>query len=847
MELAPDCHQATIGTLTVNNSGATMTDILPANGYTDGPIDTNDSRTPSLESLAAERLSRRQTLLGGAGASALAFLGTTMLAACDADAREGPTVSAGSNAATSAGRLVTLTGSASGELGLRSSGWTQSSGPEVDLEGEGDSVTFIAPAVETATDLVFAYRATDRFGASSTATTTVRVSPAVLGFAPVPKNLDDLVTVPAGYSVTVMTRLGDPLAADVPTYANDGTDGNFAQRIGDHGDALAFFGLDSAGARDDNSSTRGLMVQNHENLNVQYLHPNGPTNVRTGPRPQDEALKEIEAHGVSVSEYLDSGDRKWSYMQGSSFNRRITPNTPISFHGPAAGSPMLVTAYSADGTTGRGTINNCANGITGWATNLTCEENWAGYFRRDDSGEGSDNARRSAQELTALRRYGVTGSTGNYAWATASSSDTRFTRWDARAKSESASADFRNEPNQFGWVVEIDPYDPASTPRKRTALGRFGHEGAFVQVKAGQKVGVYMGDDSRGEYLYKYVSNANWDAADAEAADRLAVGDKYLDAGTLYVARFNADGTGEWLPLVFGQVPNRPASGSAPEYVFADQADILINVRLAADALGATPMDRPEWTAGNPVTGEIYLTLTNNNASNRPLDGTNAANPRHYGDPKLSGSTSYGNPNGHIVRLREEGDTTGATSFRWDIYLFGADSTDADSNVNISGLTNDNDFSSPDGLYFSRSTNPAGRVKPVMWIQTDDGALTDRSNCMMLAAIPGTVGDGGARTITNRAQDGSTAQQATIAGTAATAANLRRFLVGPAECEITGVDTTPDGRTLFVGIQHPGEDGDPSAPTSHWPDSQSGSAAASVRPRSAIVAITKDDGGVIAL
>ncbi|GGC15767.1 phosphatase [Novosphingobium endophyticum] len=818
-----------------------MTDLVPANGYTDGDVDTNDSCVPSLESLAAERFSRRQTLLGGAGASAMAFLGTSVLAACGPDdANNAPVVTAGQNAATSAGRVVTLTGNASDEHGIKSTAWSQTSGPDVELVGTGYTVTFIAPGVDAPTDLVFAFRATDRFGKSSTATTTVRVSPAVLGFAAAPKNLNDIVTVPAGYSVTVMTRVGDPIAAGVSAYANNGTDTDFARRIGDHGDALIFFGLDSAGARDDTSSARGLMVQNHENLSDQYLHPGNPS---PSPRPQAEAIKEIEAHGVSVTEYRDSGDRTWSYVQDSGFNRRITPNTPMTLKGPAAGSAMMVTAYSPDGTAGRGTINNCANGLTDWATYLTCEENWAGYFGRD----ASDATARTARELTALARYGVTSTTGNYGWSSVASADTTFTRWNASVIGASASADFRNEPNQYGWVVEIDPYDPASAPRKRTALGRMGHEGAFLRTVEGRKVGVYMGDDARREYLYKYVSNATWDPADADATDRLGVGDKYLDDGALYVARFNADGTGEWLPLTFGQVPNRAASGSFPEYVFADQADILINARLAADAVGATPMDRPEWTAGNPVTGEIYLTLTNNNASNRPLNGTDAANPRHYGDPKLSGSTSFGNPQGHIIRLRETGGDTAATTFAWDIYLFGADSADADSNVNISGLAANNDFSSPDGLWFSRTSNPAGQGKPLLWIQTDDGAMTDRSNCMMLAALPGTVGDGGAVTITNRDSTGATAQQATIAGAPATAASLRRFLVGPVECEITGVDTTPDGRTLFVGIQHPGERGTPTAPSSNWPDSQSGSVAATVRPRSAIVAITKDDGGIIAL
>jgi uncharacterized protein len=373
-----------------------------------------------------------------------------------------------------------------------------------------------------------------------------------------------------------------------------------------------------------------------------------------------------------------------------------------------------------------------------------------------------------------------------------------------------------------------------------------GHEGAWLgRLIPGQKVVAYQGDDARREYFYKFVSAANWDAADAQAADRLAVGDKYLDSGTLYVARFNADGTGTWLPLVFGQVPARPAVGADPAYVFADQADILVNARLAADAVGATPMDRPEWTATNPVNGEIYLTLTNNNATLRPLTGTDAANPRHYNDPR--GTTNqFGNPNGHILRLREAGDNNAATTFTWDIYLFGADSAQASpANVNLSGLTADNDFSSPDGLWFARPQNASGQGLPLLWIQSDDGAFVDRTNNQMLAALPGRVGDGGARTITNVGSTGATAQQSTIVGAAATPATVKRFMVGPKECEITGVDTTPDGRTLFVGIQHPGEDGTPVAPSSNWPQSQTGNA--SGRPRSGVVVVTKNDGGIVGI
>jgi secreted PhoX family phosphatase len=816
-------------------------------GYSDGDVDTNHMGNRTLESMAAERFSRRQTLLGSLQATAVAFLGTGLLAACDDDDSSGgsPLVSAGENAATSAGRLVTLTGAVASFDGATSA-WRQTGGPAVTLTASGRNASFIAPAVATATPLTFALEATGSNGMVGASTTTVTVNAAVLGFDAVAKNRTDIVTVPAGYVVTVMTRLGDPLAAGVSAYANDGTDTNFAQRIGDHGDALHWFGLSAGGTRDDISSTRGLLVQNHENLNVQYLHPNGPTNVSSGPRPEAEAIKEIEAHGVSVTEYRDAGNRQWSWVQDSPFNRRITPNTPMTFHGPARGNALLRTAFSNDATQGRGTINNCANGATGWGTMLSCEENWAGYFRRPNSGPLSDNAQRSPRELTSLRRYGVTSSTGNYAWSTVPSDSSIFRRWDARATGASATEDYRNEPNQFGWVIEIDPYNPASTPRKRTTLGRMGHEGAWLgRLTPGQKVAVYTGDDSRREYLYKFVSDAAWSASDAQAMDRLAVGDKYLDNGTLYVARFDANGTGTWLPLVFGRVPNRSAVGADPEYAFTDQADILVNARLAADAVGATPMDRPEWTAVNPVTGEIYLTLTNNNAAGRPINDTNAANPRHYDDPRGT-SNQFGNPNGHIIRLRENGDDNAATAFRWDIYLFGADSAEADpANVNLSGLTADNDFSSPDGLYFSRAQNPAGQVRPLLWIQTDDGAFTDRTNNQMLAALPGTVGDGGAKTITNMGAGGATAQQSTVVGAAASAATLKRFLTGPRECEITGIDSTPDGRTIFVGIQHPGEEGEPGAPTSNWPQSQSGTT--SGRPRSAVVAITKVDGGVVGL
>ena len=815
-----------------------MSEIIAFNGYSDGDVDTNFTNLRTLNEIADERFSRRQTIVGGLKASATAFLGTSVLAACSGDEVIGaPTalVNAGADATTSAGRMVTIAPTA----GTATASITQVAGPTVTLSGTGANRTFFAPGVAAPTILTFRVAADNQFD-----DVNITVNPAELGFTAVARNINDVVTVPAGHNVTVLTKLGDPILPGVPAYQNNGTDTNFAGRIGDHGDALYYYGLSPAGVRDDNSSIRGLIVQNHENLNEQYLHPNGPTSTG-GVRPAAEAIKEIEAHGVSITEVQDTGNRNWVVINNSALNRRITPNTPMAINGPVRGTAFMQTVASPTGTTSRGTINNCANGHALWGTNLTCEENWAGYFRRDNSGAGTDNANRTARELTALRRYGVSSSTGNNSWSTVSTTDPIYRRWDARAGTGAATTDYRNEPNTFGWGVEIDPFNPASVPRKRTALGRMAHEGAWLSnLVEGQRIAVYMGDDARREYMYKFVSTAAWTFADLNTADRLAVGDKYLDAGILYVARFNADGTGTWLPLVFGQVPTRPAVGSDPAYVFESQADILVNTRLAADAVGATPMDRPEWTGVNPANGEIYLTLTNNNNAGRPITGTDAANPRSYVEPVGTGSTS-GNPNGHIIRMREAGNLPTATTFAWDIYLFGADSTDANAaNVNLSGLTTDNDFSSPDGLWFARPQNPSGVGRPLLWIQTDDGAFTDRCNCMMLAALPGRVGDGAARTITNT--NGTTATQSTFVGAPATAATLRRFLVGPVQAEITGVDTTPDGRTVFVGIQHPGENGTPAAPSSNWPANQNG-AAPGVRPRSAVVAVTRTDGGIVGI
>ncbi|GAB4478408.1 MAG: PhoX family phosphatase [Burkholderiaceae bacterium] len=658
----------------------------------------------------------------------------------------------------------------------------------------------------------------------------------LLGFTPVAKSVADAVTVPAGYTASVLIALGDPLFAGVPAFANDGADADYDQRCGEWHDGMEYFGLSAAGARDDASSSRALLGINHEWVTQTFLHANGPS---AAPRPDAEVIKEMQAMGVTIVEIAKGTNGRFAYVQGSPFNRRITTETEIEFAGPARGNALLRTKFSPDGTRTRGTVNNCGTGRTPWGTLLTGEENWAAFFARN----AGDNALRSANENVAFARYGknVTATTGSnhvYRWDTAQSGDERFTRWNASVTGASAADDYRNEFCCQGYVTEIDPYSATSVIKKRTALGRMAHESAAVRAEAGRKLAVYMGDDARNEYIYKFVSTQNWDPADANAANRIAVGDKYLDSGTLYAAKFNADGTGEWVALSLAN----PAVASYATYTFADQGDVMIHARIAADAAGATKMDRPEWGNLNPANGELYITLTNN--SNRRLNPTgaqlapDAANPRAYSDVRGGTTVLSGNVNGHILRMKDADPA--ATTFTWDIFLFGAESDASPTLVNLSGLTDDQDFSSPDGLVFTKSTG-------LCWIQTDDGALVDETNCMMLAAIPGQLGDG-----TTVALNYGSTTVTTRMGKKPTATTLKRFLVGPKDQEITGLCETPDGKVLFVNVQHPGEDtapadiADPTRYTSHWPGNAGyGAGGANARPRSATVMITKNDGGRI--
>ncbi|MFP5440850.1 MAG: PhoX family protein [Gammaproteobacteria bacterium] len=713
-------------------------------------LGTNDSGNTAIGELIEARLSRRQVLGGGLGASAAMVFGSFTLVACSDDDDD------------------------------------------------------VAPAATSA--------------------------PApTLGFTAVARSTADTVALPAGYSYSVLFALGDPIDTVQPEWAGDGSEtaASYEHRSGDHHDAIAYFGLSESDEWSGNNSNRGLLVMNHEALTTVYLHDSGYDN-NAAPRNGEQALKEILAHGVSVIEIAKDSGGNFEVNRASSFNRRITAQTPMVISGPVAGSPFVVTKYDTTGVNCRGTVNNCANGVTPWGTYLACEENWAGYFARG----GSDNAARTAAELALFSRYGISqGASGRHKWSSvdegaAGVTDQRFSRWNTSVTGATAADDYRNEHNTMGWCVEIDPFDPASTPKKRSALGRMGHEGAwFAPAVAGRPLVAYMGDDSRHEYVYKFVSTENWNPADINGG--LAAGDKYLDSGKLYVARFNANGTGSWIELSHG-VNGLDSDNTL--YPFSSQAAVLVATRLAADFVGATKMDRPEWGGVNPLNGEVYMTMTNNTSRT----AANAANPRIYdADTGSYTSSLNGNVNGHIVRWREDNRRHDSLSFAWDIYLFGSREA-YPAYVNLSFLDASNDLSSPDGLWF----DPRG----MLWIQTDDGAYTsplaadaNATNCMMLAAVPGKVGDGAYYEVPLAA-----GTQPTYIGKAP-GTDLRRFLVGPVDCEITGVCMTPDNKTMFVNIQHPGEGGALPPTLSNWPEGNVGTS----RPRSATIAITRDDGGEI--
>ena len=540
------------------------------------------------------------------------------------------------------------------------------------------------------------------------------------------------------YEYQVIIPWGTPLQPTGPTtQIPPASAKDQANQVGIGHDGMAFFPF----ANEQNTSQanrHGLLAINHEfGRNSHVLGKNNPESI------EDVRISQ-HAHGVSIIE-LEERFKQWESVK-SQYARRIHVNTPISFSGPAANSELLQTKK---GNLPAGTVNNCSCGITPWGTYLTCEENFNGYF-----GDATGSWKSTAQQ----KRYGFRENGFGYGWE---KFDPRF---------DLSDPDYINEENRFGWVVEIDPFNTSQAPIKRTALGRFKHEGATTVTGKNERVVVYMGDDQRGDYIYRFVSSMPYKKA-------LKKGLSPLDEGILYAAKFNADGSGEWLALTI----DNPQLAKH----FKDQAELLIYTRIAADIVGATPMDRPEWTAVAPD-GSVYCTLTNN--KHRKDGGKfafDAANPRDTEEFGLFGN-SKGNDNGHIIRWQDTEKHTG-TRFTWDIFLI-AKNTQGTEDV----------FSDPDGLY----ADPDGRL----FIETDGGQKNGLNNQLLVAD-----------TLTKE---------------------IRRLFTGVLGDEITGITFTPDRRTLFINSQHPGK-GDPRI--SNFPATPDGITV----PRDCTIVITRKDGGII--
>ena len=581
---------------------------------------------------------------------------------------------------------------------------------------------------------------------------------AVLGFTGVPASLRDAVVLPPEYEWQLLYPWGTPTGTagqPMPAFAPDGRNSADEQALqaGMHHDGMHFFPLATP--------DRALLMMNHEYTDEQLLHADGIKEWNDG-----KVRKSLHAMGVSVIE-IQWTREGWRQVRPSPFARRVHGRTPMRIAGPAAGTPLMRTAANPAGDEVLGTFANCAMGVTPWGTYLTCEENFHGYF---------GGPKEAAKDMTpAQRRYGtVPGSQWVEYW--------RFEeRFDLSRHP--------NEPHRFGWVVEIDPFDPSAKPVKRTALGRKRQESATCTLARDGRVVVYMGDDARFEYIYKFVSQGKVSAGGGSAANS-----RLLDEGTLYVARFDADGRGQWLELVHGR--NGLVAGNG----FPGQAEVLIHARLAGDVVGGTRMDRPEWIAVHPQTGEVYVTLTNNSQrGNLGKPAPDAANPR------------ADNAFGGILRWREDDADAGSAGFAWDHFALAGDPAQEGSGARYpSG--NADIFGSPDGLHFDSGG--------LLWIQTDmSGQLIGKpphaslGNNQMLCADPAT-------------------------------GRIKRFLTAPNGSEVTGCVVTPDRRTLFVNIQHPGESRDDgnATPNSAWPD---GTVPGSARPRSATLAIRRRDGGIV--
>jgi secreted PhoX family phosphatase len=544
------------------------------------------------------------------------------------------------------------------------------------------------------------------------------IVPASEGSGPVP-------SISSAYQYEVLIPWGTPIQPEGPTYDGNPntrpTAAEQAQQVGIGHDGMWFFPIG-------NGNDHGMLAINHEfGGNPHVLGKSEPTSL------EDVRLSQ-HAHGVAVVE-IKKLNGKWQTVN-SNKARRIHVNTPVTFSEPVGGHALLKTPA---GNAPRGTVNNCANGRTPWGTYLTCEENFNAYF----------GATGTWTPTEAQRRYGFSSGGFGYGWE---KFDPRF---------DLSNSSYTNEENRFGWVVEIDPMNASQTPVKRTALGRFKHENAELVIGAGGRVVVYMGDDERFDYIYKFVSESNWRSMQAR-------GISPLDRGKLYVAQFNENGTGKWIELTI----NNPALKAK----FKDQAEVLTYTRLAADAVGATPMDRPEWVATAP-NQDIYCALTNNSQRGRAgLPGADAANPLAP------------NPHGHIIKWRDSNNHIG-TTFTWDIFILAQ---------NTHGANDERSFGSPDGLWM----DPDGRL----FIETD-GSQPKGLNDQLLVADPTTL-------------------------------EIRRLFTGVTGCEVTGLTVTPDRKTLFINVQHPG-DGDPNL--TNFPAAEGSGKI----PRDATLVITRKNGGIV--
>lgn len=579
-----------------------------------------------------------------------------------------------------------------------------------------------------------------------------------LTFEEVAHGIDPDHHVAEGYAADVLIRWGDGVHPDAPAF-DPMKQSAAAQELqfGYNCDFIAYMPLPQGS----NDSTHGLLCVNHEYTDAELMFPGLTMEDKLGKLTAEQIAIELAAHGHSVVEIRKDGG-KWRTVPDSQFNRRISlASTPMKVSGPAAGSERLRTKADPDGINVVGTLNNCGGGTTPWGTVLICEENFNNYF----------GAAEAPAESPALARYGVTGE-----------SEYAFWRHDERFDLTKEP----NEPNRFGWVVEIDPYRPDSVPVKRTALGRFKHEAATTVVNNDGRLVVYLGDDERFEYVYKFVS-----AGKVDTANRAANAD-LLDDGTLYVATFAADGKVVWKPLIHGEGPLTAENG------FASQADVAIETRRAADLVGATPMDRPEDVETNPATGSVYVILTNN--TKRSLDNVDRANPRAE------------NTAGHIIEIVPPKDGTGAPDHAslegsWDFFLIAGDPLWG-STLYGQGTSADGWLSCPDNCAFDSK----GRI----WIASDQGSQQGKFGIGDGIWAADTTGDGRAMT--------------------------RFFYRTPQDAEMCGPCFTPDDKTFFVSVQHPGEQKNSSfdKPSTRWPDFKDG-----MPPRPSVVAITRQDGGEI--